>query len=112
VVDHLEAIRMAPKAPEAHDNFARYWIVCPEQRNGAMAIELATRACELCHWEDWKCLNTLSAAQAIAGDDAAAGGWAAKALEAAPDQDKSSCRADLAELTRLGAGRAVADEPN
>jgi tetratricopeptide (TPR) repeat protein len=97
VVDHLEAIRRAPKAAEAFDNFARYWLTCPEQRNGQMALELATRACELSHWQDWKCLGTLAAAYAELRERDDAVRWAQRSLELASDKDKRLQQRLLAE---------------
>src|SRR5262249_25528137 len=104
VVDHIEAIRLCPRAAEAYNNFARFWASCPdpERRDGTVAVELAVRACELSDWEDWDCLSTLAAAHAQRGDAGQAVMWSEKALELAPEMLKEACRAQLAEYrTRL-----------
>lgn len=38
------------------------------QRYGAIAVEFATKACELTAWKNAECLDTLAAAHAEAGD--------------------------------------------
>ena len=98
VIDHIEAIRLCPRAAEAYNNFARFWASCPdpERRDGKVAVELAERACELSDWEDWDCLSTLAAAYAQRGDTDQAAEWAAKALALAPENEKAPCRAQLA----------------
>src|SRR5205085_1271093 len=99
VIDHIEAIRLCPKAAEAYNNFARFWASCPdpERRDGKVAVELAVKACELSDWEDWDCLATLAAAYAQRADLDHAVHWAAKALELAPENQKLPCRTALEE---------------
>src|SRR4029077_18741739 len=102
VIDHIEAIRLCPRAAEAYTNFARFWASCPDpdRRDGKVAVELALRACELSDWEDWGCLYTLAAAYAQRGDPGEAVRWEEKALALAPDIQKGPC------LTRLERYRA------
>ena len=53
-VSHLnEALRLNPDYAEAMNNLAWTLATCPETnlRNGARAVELAERACELTHYQ-------------------------------------------------------------
>jgi tetratricopeptide (TPR) repeat protein len=89
VVDHIEAIRISPNAAEAHNHFAEFWALCPDRtrRDGKVALELATRACELSAWEDATCVGTLAAAHAELGQLDQAVAWAERAAAlAAPLQ--------------------------
>jgi tetratricopeptide (TPR) repeat protein len=56
------------------DRLAWLLATCPTSglRNGGRAIQVATHACELTTWEDARCVNTLAAAYAEAGDFLAA----------------------------------------
>jgi Flp pilus assembly protein TadD len=69
-VFHLnEALRLNPDFVEAMNNLAWMLATSPEAnlRNGARAVELAKRACELTHYKKTICIGTLAAAQAEAG---------------------------------------------
>ena len=70
VVKHLrEAVRLKPDWVEALNNLA--WILATHEqktiRNGADAVRLATRACELTGYQNVRLLGTLDAAYAEAG---------------------------------------------
>jgi serine/threonine-protein kinase len=97
VIDHLEALRLSPHVAAAYDHFARFWLASPDasQRNGLMAVELATRACELSGWEDSACLATLAAACAESGQFADAVRWAERAVQRAPAAQRSSRQNEL-----------------
>jgi Flp pilus assembly protein TadD len=66
---YREAIRLSPQDPRAYNNLA--WIRSthpdPALRNGAEAVELAEKACELTGESDVDLLDTLAAAYAEAG---------------------------------------------
>jgi serine/threonine-protein kinase len=97
MVDHIEALRLGLSVADAYSGFARLWATCadPALRDGPLAVELATEACELSGWQDWTCLRTLAAAHAECGDLEAAVAWAEKALACAPQHGREICRADL-----------------
>lgn len=72
--DFEQAIARGPDEPWGYYDLARMSAMCPfpDYRDGAKAVELATKACELSRWEEWLCVATLAAAQAEAGDFALA----------------------------------------
>jgi tetratricopeptide (TPR) repeat protein len=57
-------------------------------RDGKIAVEFATKACELTSWKDSKTLGTLAAAYAELGDFANAVKWGEKSLELASEARK------------------------
>ena len=60
-----------------------------EFRNGKLAVDEATRACELTHWQDPDALDTLAASCAEVGDFAAAVKWQTQALKLVRQQAPS-----------------------
>jgi tetratricopeptide (TPR) repeat protein len=67
--EYGEAIRLAPRSAEGLTRLAWLLAECddPKLRNGAEAVALAGRACELTHYENAVSLNTLAAAYAADG---------------------------------------------
>lgn len=68
--DYDESLRIRPDFDYALAQKARLLAGCPDEkfRNGKLAVELATRACELTKWNTGDCLDALAAAYAEEGD--------------------------------------------
>jgi tetratricopeptide (TPR) repeat protein len=104
LADYLEEARLDPTSMNAHNGAAWILATCPgdEVRNGALAIEHATKACELSKWKNRGCIDALAAAYAEAGDFESAVEWQEKAVDIIfPDALKQDYRARLA-LYRAG----------
>jgi len=97
IADYTEAIRLDPKHARAHARIARVRATCPEARyrDGGVAIEYATKACELDKWETPYFLDTLAAAYAEAGNFAEAVKRQMQALELLSDADTGSYQSRL-----------------
>lgn len=75
--DFAEAITLDPECAQAFNNQAWLLATCPapEFRDGPAAVEAAREACRLSDYQDARCIDTLAAACAAAGDFIAAGNW-------------------------------------
>ena len=78
-----EAIKIDPKFDRPYRDRAWLWATCPDAnfRDGAKAVESATRACDLTNWKSSVNLDTVAAAYAEQGDFAAAAKWETEALK-------------------------------
>jgi len=87
---YTEAVRLNPDYGDAYNNRAMIMAACPEAkyRDGARAVESATRACELTEWKSPGFLDTLAAAHAEAGDYDAAVTWQTRAIGCLADEGK------------------------
>jgi tetratricopeptide (TPR) repeat protein len=105
IADYLAAIQVKPDYANAFNNLAWLWATCPnsEVRQGARAVEYATKACDLSDWNNPNCMETLAAAYAEIGDFAKAIQWQQKALES-PDyrKDHGDKGQDLIRLFEAG----------
>jgi Zn-dependent protease len=74
IADFSEAIRLEPKLATAHNNLAWLLAACPVDtlRNGQVAVEHATLACNATGWTNSSCMATLAAACAEVGNFAEA----------------------------------------
>jgi serine/threonine-protein kinase len=78
-------------------------------RNGKVAVECATKACELTGYKEFKALDVLAAAHAEAGNFGEALKWANKGLELAPEARKKHFR-DAIELYKANTPFRMNDE--
>jgi tetratricopeptide (TPR) repeat protein len=98
VAQFRREIELDPKNSNAPNMFA--WDLAtspnPKVRDGNIAVEFATRACELTGWKNPAYLDTLAAAFAESGDFDSAVKWQMKAIELLPDgKEKEGCRTRL-----------------
>lgn len=101
LADFAEAVRADSKYVNAYNNYAWLLATCPDKtiRNGAKAVELATKACELTKWKSGYSMDTLAAAYAEHGKFKEAVKYQQMALEdanyAKSNRDSAMFRLDL-----------------
>lgn len=100
VADYAQACTLEPGEADYHNALAWILATCPEarHRNGAKAVDHATRACSLTGHKEAIHLDTLAAAYAESGKFKEAVEWQQKAIAAAVDPDD---REDFQERLRL-----------
>jgi serine/threonine-protein kinase len=91
-----------PDTQMSMNNLAWFQATCPEAefRNGAKAIEYATKACELTDWKKAMYVDALAAAYAEAGDFDSAVKQQKKAIDLMTEGEEH-LRADFKERLRL-----------
>jgi serine/threonine protein kinase/Flp pilus assembly protein TadD len=90
ISDYEAAVRIDPNYALGFADLAWLRAACPaaEFRDGAKAIENATKACELTDWKDHNYVATLAAVYAEVGDFVAAVKWQKEAIDLS-GEDKS-----------------------
>ena len=103
IADYNEAIRLDPDSEEVCFRFARLLATCPDQhlRDGHKAVKLATKACALSDWQNDSFIETLSAAQATAGEYHLAIETIERAIQLKPSWNKAA-REEMLSLYRVG----------
>lgn len=93
--DYAQALRLDPQRHAAMNN--RAWLRATTKvercRNGKLAVEEATKACQLTGWRNALYLDTLAVACAEAGDFEQAIRWQRKALEDQSYRERESATA-------------------
>jgi tetratricopeptide (TPR) repeat protein len=97
IEDWKQSIKHDPGAAQAYNNLAWLLATCKEEafRDPKLALELATRACELGKWKNAGSIDTLASVYAALGDQENAVKWQTKAVELAPETKKASYRKTL-----------------
>jgi tetratricopeptide (TPR) repeat protein len=95
-------LRNSPNRSRARNGLAWLLATCPDDdiRDGAKAVEHATKACELTNWENAAFVDTLAAAYAESGDFDSAVKQQRKAIELLSEEDEGP-RADMEERLKL-----------
>jgi tetratricopeptide (TPR) repeat protein len=103
LADFMRALELEPTNSRHYNQLAWVLATCPkaEFRDGARAVELATRAAELTEWKDGNVLDTLAAAYAESGRFDEAVRWQKQAVDLATPQLAEEMRQHL-ELYQAG----------
>jgi tetratricopeptide (TPR) repeat protein len=102
ISDYEEAVRVDPGYALAFNDLAWLLVACPtaEFRDGAKAVEQASKACELTNWKKAHYVGTLAAAYAETGDFKSAVKRQKKAIDLMTG-DEEELRADFEERLKL-----------
>lgn len=95
--DFEKAIELSDSVPEVLNGLAWFLAVCPDEdfRDGEKAVDYAKKAVTISGDKDWNFIDTLAAALAEKGDFDEAVKKQKRALELAPEEDKSDYQARL-----------------
>ncbi len=102
IIDYEAAVRVDPGYALAFNDLAWLRATCPvaEFRDGAKAVEQASKASELTNWKKARCVGTLAAAYAETGDFDSAVKWHKKAIDLLTKEEEQ-LRADFEERLKL-----------
>jgi tetratricopeptide (TPR) repeat protein len=109
--DWDDAIRVAPDLPWGYMNKARLWSTCGSlsERDGKKALEAAKKACELDHWDQWRCVSVLACAYAECGKFDEAIKWQKKAIEMDRNPEEVDRKKSAKQLATFEAHQAFTD---
>lgn len=109
VADYQRVVKLLPEDSNVLNNFAWVLATSPDDalRDGARAIELATKACELTEFKQAHILSTLAAAYAETGDFDSAIKWSKQAIELGKDGDASAQESLAKELESYKAKKPI-----
>ncbi|WP_428307616.1 tetratricopeptide repeat protein [Lacipirellula sp.] len=95
VADFKKALEVEPKESGLLNNYAWVLATSPDDnvRDGKLAVELATKACEVTDNKESHILSTLAAAYAETGDFDKATEWSKKAIETFETQREAAVKA-------------------
>lgn len=98
IADYEDTVALSPEDVGVLNNLA--WVLATSSddavRNGARAVDLAAKACELTDYKQAHLLSTLAAAHAEAGDFAKAVEWSTKAVAAGAPEQRDALDKELA----------------
>ncbi len=103
ISDYETAVRIDRDYARAFSDLAWLRAACPtaEFRDGAKAIENATKACELTDWKDNRYVGTLAAVYAEVGDFATAVKWQKKATDLLTEDKRAKWQAHYESRLKL-----------
>jgi tetratricopeptide (TPR) repeat protein len=103
LADYEKVVSIDPNHAEAFNDLALLRVNSPtaEFRNGAKAVEEATKACELTNWKNSSYFNTLAAAYSETGDFLSAAKWQEKAIGLLSENARHKWQANYEEKLKL-----------
>jgi len=101
--DYQAAVRVDPNYAVGFADLAWLRAACPASkfRDEAKAVEYATKACELSSWKDHRCVGTLAAVCAEAGDFQQAIKRQKEAIDLLPEDQRSTLQANYESRLKL-----------